>query len=140
MNEVDCRRSQILQYFDEAFSADKCNKTCDNCKRGLGSVVLEDYSHQARAIVRVVEALSSAGLPKLTLNLLRSLLSTSKDKKLERYRAVLSRRNLDTVIYGKGAGADKPVSKTICEKILQAMVIEQYLLEESQVRCDIIII
>ena len=31
-NQMDCRRSQILQFFGEVFDRERCNKTCDNCK------------------------------------------------------------------------------------------------------------
>ena len=31
-NKVDCRRSQVLCYFDEKFDPSMCGKTCDNCR------------------------------------------------------------------------------------------------------------
>ncbi|EEH47654.2 uncharacterized protein PADG_03738 [Paracoccidioides brasiliensis Pb18] len=34
-NESDCRRVQILAYFNEKFEPENCNRSCDNCKSGL---------------------------------------------------------------------------------------------------------
>ena len=33
LNEVDCRRTMLLEYFGEKFASEKCGKTCDNCKQ-----------------------------------------------------------------------------------------------------------
>lgn len=31
-NTIDCRRKLTLEYFNEAFDAQHCNRTCDNCR------------------------------------------------------------------------------------------------------------
>jgi hypothetical protein len=130
MNEIDCRRSQVLEYFGEKFPSDRCQSTCDNCRRGGKQPShWEDVSDQACHILKVLTTLAEAKLPKLTINILRSLFSTSKEKKLDRYRAVLERVGLSyelTDSHGKG------LSKTHTEKILQTMVLSEYLSEVSE--------
>jgi hypothetical protein len=129
MNEIDCRRTQVLKYFGENFPSDRCNNTCDNCRRGTGNVHWEDVTEQAQLIVKVVSTFAEEKLPKLTLNLLRSLFSNSKEKKLDRYRAVLDRRRVASEVTDSNG---KVASKALSEKILHGMVVSDYLREDSE--------
>jgi superfamily II DNA helicase RecQ len=129
MNEIDCRRTQVLCYFGEAFPAEKCQGTCDNCRKGTRRVSWEDMSEQGKGIIRVVNGLTDAKLPKLTLNNLRALLC-SKEKKLDRARAALEKLGISLDVKDSNG---KLVTRTVCEKILQGMVIEDYLREDSAV-------
>lgn len=52
-NKRDCRRSQLLHYFGESFSKDKCDKTCDNCKIG-GVYETQDRTQYAQAVLQAV--------------------------------------------------------------------------------------
>lgn len=130
MNEIDCRRTQVLEYFGEKFPSEKCNSTCDNCRRGTGKFHWEDVTEEAQSILRIVTSLADAKLPKLTLNILRSLLSNSNNKKLDRHKAALDRMGLDPEI--KDANG-KAIPKNTCERILQGMVLAEYLREDSEV-------
>ncbi|KAM3551043.1 hypothetical protein MY1884_007928 [Beauveria asiatica] len=53
-NEWDCRRTEVLRYFGEDFSAAQCQKTCDNCQ---SAKVFEqkDLSDCARSAIQVVQ-------------------------------------------------------------------------------------
>lgn len=52
-NTRDCRRSQLLRYFGETFSSDRCGMNCDNCKNG-GTHEFEDRTKYAQAILQAV--------------------------------------------------------------------------------------
>lgn len=56
LNEADCRRSQVLNYFGEKFEPKDCHKTCDNCRRATGGV-LEDVREMAKAAVQLVSSI-----------------------------------------------------------------------------------
>lgn len=52
-NTRDCRRSQLLRYFSEAFASAECGMNCDNCKNG-GVHEFEDRTKYAQAILQAV--------------------------------------------------------------------------------------
>lgn len=53
-NKSDCRRTEILRYFGEDFTAEQCQKACDNCKAGL-TFEEQDFSEYAIAAIRVIQ-------------------------------------------------------------------------------------
>lgn len=52
-NKTDCRRVQVLHYFNEHFSREDCNNGCDNC-RSDAQFETRDFSHHAIAIINLV--------------------------------------------------------------------------------------
>ncbi|KAF1824979.1 ATP-dependent DNA helicase, partial [Dissoconium aciculare CBS 342.82] len=52
-NETDCRRVQVLNYFNEPFTRDACHGQCDNCSSNatFNSVDLTDYAQKAVSLV-----------------------------------------------------------------------------------------
>lgn len=60
-NKTDCRRTQILAFFNESFNAANCNQGCDVCMdREKNNIVVEDVSADARAVVEMMKAFSSS--------------------------------------------------------------------------------
>jgi len=56
-NKTDCRRVQVLHYFNEHFSRQDCNDGCDNC-RSDAQFETKDFSHHAKAIISLVRRVS----------------------------------------------------------------------------------
>ncbi|PGH29181.1 bloom syndrome protein [[Emmonsia] crescens] len=52
-NRSDCRRVQVLAYFNEKFQKENCNRSCDNCKAGL-TFEERDFTHLAASAVKLV--------------------------------------------------------------------------------------
>lgn len=49
-NQMDCRRVQILAYFNESFRAHDCHRTCDNCKTDATFETVDFSSYAKKAI------------------------------------------------------------------------------------------
>lgn len=52
-NTRDCRRWQLLRYFNETLNKDECGMGCDNCKNG-GIHDFEDRTEYAQAVLQAV--------------------------------------------------------------------------------------
>ena len=77
-NKSDCRRVQVLAYFNEHFSREKCDNGCDNCKSG-STFEMQDLTKDAKAAVRLVRNLSKE---KVTLLYCVDVYRGSKSKKI----------------------------------------------------------
>lgn len=53
-NKSDCRRVQVLRYFDETFRREDCNGACDNCT-SKSSFETQDYTDHAVAAIALVK-------------------------------------------------------------------------------------
>lgn len=55
-NKSDCRRVQVLLYFNEPFSRENCNGGCDNCN-STSSFESQDFTDYATSAIRLVKRL-----------------------------------------------------------------------------------
>jgi bloom syndrome protein len=77
-NRMDCRRVQVLRYFNEAFQTEECNDTCDNCS-SKATFVEQDFTSLAAAACKIVKALQDMK-EKVTLRQCMEILRGQKSK------------------------------------------------------------
>ena len=56
-NRSDCRRHQVLEYFNEHFSKSNCHSTCDNCASN-GTFENRDMSEHAKNAIQLVKKIA----------------------------------------------------------------------------------
>ncbi|KAF9532403.1 hypothetical protein CPB83DRAFT_785416 [Crepidotus variabilis] len=72
-NVSECRRYQILRYFDEKFTKEQCNLTCDNCLE-CRQTVKADVTAQAKSICRLLQCITKERKEKVTKTQLSNVL------------------------------------------------------------------
>ena len=121
MNDVDCRRTMLLDHFDERFIADKCRSKCDSCELNVKqNRVLEDRDLTKEALV-VDEVVSSLKQSRYQIGQgdLVQFLRGSKSQKIN----TLIERTQDLPHHGSMKGA----SIANVELIIRNMVLGMFL-------------
>ena len=128
MNDVDCRRTMLLDHFDERLAAGECRSKCDSCELNVKqNRVLEnrDLTKEALVVDEVVASLKQSryqiGQGDLVL-----FLRGSKGKKIN----TLIERTQDLPHHG----SMKEASIANIERIIRNMVLNMFL-EEVQFHC-----
>lgn len=117
-NTEDCRRMQVLKYFNETFDSKDCHKFCDNCASGHnGDKVKRDETRLARNILLLVKEMQSRDI---TLIQYEDAVKGSKTSKVKNL-------GLDNSRY---FGTGKSLTKTEVERIFLHMVLREYLQED----------
>ena len=117
-NKSDCRRVQILSYFNEFFRREDCKSSCDNC-RSDSIFELRDYSEYAAAAVALVRHVQYVLKQNLTLLYCVDIFRGFKGK--AEYSGLRW--------YGKGKQFDKGET----ERLFCHLVTEEALREENVV-------
>ena len=77
-NRTDCRRVQVLNYFNEAFNREDCNGSCDNCNSNF-TFETQDLSQYAITAIKLVGAIQQDNV---TLLHCVDVLRGAKNKKI----------------------------------------------------------
>ncbi|XP_042204924.1 Bloom syndrome protein homolog isoform X2 [Homarus americanus] len=130
-NKMDCRRTQILNYFGEIFSRDSCKSNqataCDSC-RNYESYSLADVTSESRAILQAVQQLCTGGKWSNNLTLIHfvDIFKGSEIKK------VMENGHNRHSLHGIG----KSWARNDAERLFRRLVLEGYLQEDMVVFRD----
>lgn len=148
-NQVECRRTSLLEYFGEHFSSVDCHQTCDNCKnRAMGltfektditedclalmrmskyfcialwSVVMQANYFPLLSTIHAVKALQADNEPSTLVQISQHFLGNiAKGKEWK--------KDQFTQLPGYGSGKGR-YQRSEVERILYHMVLRQYLRE-----------
>ena len=82
LNNVDCRRTLLLEYFGEQYLSSQCKKhyqtRCDNCCN-VAQTKLVDFTQLSKQIILLVDQLTKQS-KSITVNLVIDILKGSKQK------------------------------------------------------------
>jgi len=110
-----CRRVFLLHYFGEKFSADNCNKMCDNCKN---PAVLFDASKDLNLVLKAVKSTNQ----RLKIQHINSILRGEMNSIIKSNRA-------DSLpIYGKGITS----SELYWTSVIRQAIVQGYLVKDIE--------
>lgn len=117
-NGTDCRRKQVLQYFNEQFDVSQCNKTCDNCKHSsMRTLISKDVSNIAKDIIELVDYVQHDNVTILhCVDIYRGL----------RNKRIVQSGHTDSPMYGKGKGQDRLEVDRIFHHLVAEGILKEY--------------
>ncbi|KAF0696338.1 Aste57867_12897 [Aphanomyces stellatus] len=120
-NQVECRRTSLLEYFGEHFSNENCHQTCDNCKARSKGMVFEkkDVTKDCLNIYTIVERAASEG-ESLTVVQTSAVFMGTVSKDQQKRRSFFE----GFTEFGIGKGR---YDRSEVERIIYNMILRQYL-------------
>ena len=120
-NRSDCRRVQILNYFNESFRKEDCNAACDNCN-SQSSFESQDFTEFAVAAIELVKRIEQDEA-KVTLLHCVDVFRGAKNKKI----SAMEHDRLDQY----GAGSD--LERGDIERLFHRLLSEDAIVEHNEV-------
>lgn len=122
-NEIDCRRSQVLQYFGEVFDASDCHGGCDNCVRAantrIGSELqMVDVSDLATKAIKLTQEIVRNGGSFTLLHCIDCFFGSTK-------RSIKDKGHDKLQEHGAGAQLGRTDSERLFQKLLTDGVLGQ---------------
>ncbi|KAJ2740201.1 ATP-dependent DNA helicase sgs1, partial [Coemansia sp. BCRC 34301] len=119
-NITDCRRQLVLSYFGEQFDVEKCNKSCDNCRKQSQTTLVEaNMAREACALIETVQTLASRG-HKTTLLQLTDIFRGAKTKR------IMDRGDDSLPAYGMGKGLTRTDADRLCQHLVLRQVLDEF--------------
>ncbi|OQS07629.1 bloom syndrome protein [Thraustotheca clavata] len=120
-NQVECRRTSLLEYFGEHFSNTNCHETCDNCKARAKGVAFEkkNVTSVCRQILSIVQRCAAEG-ESITVVQASSVFMGSSSKDNQKRRAFYE--SLSEFGAGKGK-----FDRSEVERIIYNMILRQFI-------------
>ncbi|KAF5377371.1 hypothetical protein D9757_008039 [Collybiopsis confluens] len=118
-NVSDCRRVQLLQFFNEKFDRRLCRKFCDNCSHSV-DMNQQDLTEESKAIISLAHNIYSSG-EKITLDHCRAIFKGADTA------AVRERNHNSLPQYGHG----KHLDNDLLEQLFKRLCFLEALDEES---------
>ena len=115
-NQSDCRRVQILGYFNERFEREECKDSCDNCQSG-STFETRDFTKYARGAIQLVRRIHK---DQVTLIHCADVLAGRKVKKA----SDLGHDELEA--FGLGSDIDRGDVERIFQRLLSEDALEEY--------------
>ena len=115
-NQSDCRRVQILGYFNERFEREECNDSCDNCQSD-STFETRDFTKYARGAIQLVRRIHK---DQITLIHCADVLAGRKVKKA----SDLGHDELEA--FGMGSDIDRGDVERIFQRLLSEDALEEY--------------
>lgn len=117
-NTTDCRRKQVLHYFNELFDPLNCKKQCDNCKNSSSTKSVErDVTHQCRDILNMVQLMEG---DKVTVLHCQDVYKGSSHSK------IMKMGHNTNPFHGKGKDLDKTDVERIFFYLLSEDCLKEY--------------
>ncbi len=123
-NDVECRRVLILNYFDEDFDRNICNKKCDNCLQGF-QLKRQEFSKEIKEILNFISYLDNENL-RLTLKQSITFLKGNSDTS-EKIKNIKSH---DILAFKGGL---RGLEQTLLVRIIRMLIIKSILTESQTV-------
>lgn len=120
-NRSDCRRVQILNYFNESFRREDCNGACDNCSSNC-NFESRDFSELAKAAIALVNKLEQKK-EKVTLLHCVDIFRGGKSNKITKFN------HCDLEEYGTGSNLERGD----LERLFYRLLSENALAEKNEV-------
>ena len=115
-NKSDCRRVQVLNYFNESFSREDCKASCDNCN-SKSTFETQDFTEFASAAIAMVKKIENDSV---TLLHCVDVFRGSKTKKI----ADLHHNNVSE--YGFGSNIDRGDVERIFYRLLSEDALSEH--------------